>query len=199
MTLPHLVARILSTDADGMVLLTHVFKRWARQNRERGQGEYAGKIGFAIREAIDDGAEGIVAVVDRDTARPRARLTELQKGREGARFRGHRLPAALGEAAPHMEAWLLADGDAVKKILHLNPKRALGRAGRSPKGRLDHLWRSSPRSSDERRDSIPVELLAEIAREVGPEAIETRSADFREFARDVRNEVGSICQSRGVT
>ena len=89
------------------------------------------------------GFDGLVAVLDRDTAPAGDRLAQARIGLERDRAESDRevMPTALGEAAPHFEAWLLDDGEAVKLVLKIDPGEAVPRVDRchSPKLTLERL------------------------------------------------------------
>jgi len=114
-------------------------KPWARLN-QTGRG-YDLKLLFAILQARQDGLDGVVAAVDRDTSRGRDRLRELQAARTKDREKYAPLPTALGVADPHAEAWLLDD--------------PVGRADGAPTpGRRPHPHRPAGGES-EKRDRPP--------------------------------------------
>jgi hypothetical protein len=104
--LPPLIERVLDCKVQP------TFFAWKsddlRLNRGRG---YQRKLELALRKARDANLEGVVATIDADAARPKERLSELRAGREKDRQNTllTPLPAALGEAVPHVEAWLLDD------------------------------------------------------------------------------------------
>jgi hypothetical protein len=99
-TVPHLVENILGVQIEPK---TH---NWRDIRLQSGKG-YQRRLRFSILRAIDDDASGLVAVVDRDKSAPRVKLRELQAERESYRIERATFPTALGEAAPHGEAWLL--------------------------------------------------------------------------------------------
>ena len=94
---------------------------WARLN-VRG---YDRKLRFAIRQARDEGLQGVVATIDRDKSSGHDRLRELKAGRTRDRETAPPLPAALGAANPHAEAWLLDDPVAVRTVLGLDNDAAI--------------------------------------------------------------------------
>lgn len=148
-------------------------------------GGYARKLAFAARQALDARADGLVAVVDQDRAEPRARLRELERGREQARARVA-TPVAIGEARPHGEAWLLDDAVAVRLALELPPAAAIPtvRDGQA-KPALDELIDASPRAGER-----PVDLLAEIARALDPgRCAHAKETGLADFVDDVRREL----------
>src|SRR5208337_5149949 len=113
-TIPHLVMRILDVE------LASTSRNWAHLHGA-GKG-YQKKVRFAVLQAIDEGAVGLVAVVDRDRAPQRGRLRELREARDRDRMERPSFPTAFGEASPHGEAWLLDDPTAIRDALGLDPK-----------------------------------------------------------------------------
>ena len=99
---PHLVAKILALDA-----LQSGFSPWASLHK-KSKG-YARKLRFAIRQARDQNALGLVATVDSDESGRSGRLNQLRDGRDEDRQSAPPFPTSLGEAIPHLEAWLLDD------------------------------------------------------------------------------------------
>src|SRR5436305_6917758 len=101
---PRLVERILNVDVTGE------FEPW-KELHLHGSGKGLGKkLLYMLRRARDRGAAGVVATVDADKFTKKDKLTDLKGARNKDRESGHTTPAALGEAIPHLEAWLLDDG-----------------------------------------------------------------------------------------
>ena len=111
-TVPYLVENILRVEIEPKA------QNWRDIHLQLGKG-YARKLRFSVLRAIDDRAAGLVAVVDRDKSKARSRLRELQEERDDHRKSRPSFPTALGEAAPHGEAWLLADHNAIREALRL--------------------------------------------------------------------------------
>ncbi len=107
-TVPYLVANILRVEIEPKA------QNWKDIHLRSGKG-YPKKLRFSVLRAIDDRAAGLVAVVDRDKSEARSRLRELQEERDDHRKTRPSFPTALGEAAPHGEAWLLADHNAIRR------------------------------------------------------------------------------------
>lgn len=112
-TNPHLVATIVETEVEPATT------SWARLNAA-GKG-HDRKLLFAIRDARDNGLEGVVATIDQDKSPGRERLKSMRAARTKDRETPPPLPTALGCADPHAEAWLLDDAVAVRTVLQLEP------------------------------------------------------------------------------
>lgn len=185
--LPELVASVLGQAA------ASEFLPWARTHNH-GSG-HRRQIQFALRQARDLGCDGLVAVVDCDRAPARARLQQLQEGRAADRSTAAPFPTALGEARPHLEAWLLDDSAAVRIAMELPRDTQIPNVRKvsKPKAVLETLLESSPR-----RDERPTQVWAAIANclEVTrcPHADETGLAAF---ADDVRSELGQLTGQSG--
>jgi len=157
---------------------------WARLNTPQGGSGYDRKLRFAIRQAREFGTAGLVAVVDRD--KEHDRLKKLKQGREDDRQTSPPFPTALGEAAPHGEAWLLDDPVAVRTALQLDPDVLIVtvRKTKDPKEEIEALRRQSPR-----REEGILELLCDIARLVDKaRCMHTKETGFHDFAEEVRRE-----------
>src|SRR5260370_6609488 len=97
--IPHLVQRVLGVNIKPIT--TH----WARLHREGSGSGYRRKVRFALLQAKDVNAKGIVLTVDTDKDPRRQKLKELLKAREEDRASSASLPPAMGEADPHGAAW----------------------------------------------------------------------------------------------
>lgn len=182
-TVPHLVINILQIEIDPTT--TH----WPRLHS--GGAGYPKKLRFAMKQAIDAGADGLVAVVDRDKAEKRSRLGELQSGRQAWRANPTMppLPAALGEASPHGDVWLLADPVAIRQALDLSDDVEIKsvRKTKEPKATLNELIKGSKYRSE---TDIKI-VLADIARLVDHRrCAHLEETGFGDFVRDVRIEFG---------
>jgi hypothetical protein len=177
-TIPHIVRNTLRIEIAAVPL------QWARLHGE-GRG-FSRKLGFAIRAAEADRAAGLVAVVDRDKDRKHHRLGELDAERSRSREAGRSIPIALGEAAPHGEAWLLDDAPAVRSALGLDEDVNVPnvRTTSNPKAALDKIINDSGFDSDSKMDA-----LAEIARRLDPaRCLHRNDTGFGAFVDDVRSE-----------
>jgi hypothetical protein len=181
-TNPHLVTVITGAQVDPTT------RPWARLN-EGGRG-YDRKLLFAIAQARQDGLDGVVATVDRDTSPGRDRLRDLQAGRTRDREKHAPLPTALGVADPHAEAWLLDDPVAMRTGLRLpaDVPIATVREVRSPKSEIGRLHRTSPRCDEPMRA-----MLIEIAQALSIDRCQHgRETGFFHFVEDVRHEIGPL-------
>jgi hypothetical protein len=84
---------------------------------------YERKVHLAIVEAGLRNCTCVAVVVDRDGERNQARLSALCAGRDEAEKKGEALAqhTATGLAVETVEAWLLADEQALTRALNLNP------------------------------------------------------------------------------
>lgn len=180
---PELVRTLLGTQ------ISAEFEPWARLN-VRGKG-YERRLRYATRQARDRRVSGLVATVDRDLASRRQRLKELVDGRDAERQTPTPLvPTALGEANPHLEAWLLDDQVAVRRTLRLDGDHPLPnvRSVSSPKAELDDLHSRCSRCDEER-----LAILAEMAASVDhARCAHSGETGFKSFVEEVRTELGPL-------
>ena len=182
-TLPRLVERILGAEVDGP------FKEW-RHVRLHGKSGYAGKMKFVIRAARDADANGLVAAVDADKDPQRRRLRDLIAGRDADRSSAPPFPAALGEAVPHADAWLLDDPAAIRQALQLASEIEIQtvRQTNNPKATLQSLIERSEIETDDL-----LAILAAIAREVDFSRCQhAKETGFKKFFDEVRHELGAL-------
>jgi hypothetical protein len=180
---PRLVERILN------VPVRDEFSAWARLHRSGAGKGYGRKLRYATRQAKDRGADGLVATVDADKATKRTRLGELSDARDEDRASSPPFPTAIGEAVPHLEAWLLDDAEAVRHALQLAHDASIPtvRKTKDPKAKLDDLFALSYR-----KDEVLV-LLTDIARELVPSRCRhASSTGFKGFADEVQSELGQL-------
>ena len=104
-------------------------RAWARLHAA-GRG-YDRKLLFALRAARAGGLSGVVATIDQDRSAGRERLRSLEAARVRDRQTDPPLPAALGCADPHAEAWLLDDPVAVRSVLRLPGDARVPKSGTS--------------------------------------------------------------------
>jgi hypothetical protein len=139
--------------------------------------------------ARDRGADGIVATVDCDKSSPREKLSDLTAARQRDRTAGYHTPAALGEAIPHLEAWLIDDPVAVRGALQLQPATDIRSPTKikSPKDELNQLHGQSA------SELFPLELLAAIATSLDPgRCNHQKDTGFEAFAAEVKAELGQL-------
>jgi hypothetical protein len=182
-TIPELVKTILGAEIQ---LTGHKVTNWFHL-RDKG---YEKKVLFALLQAQDLNASALVAVVDRDKDPKGGRLQKLRQGRDQHGNKHRPIPAALGEANPHGEAWLLDDEAAVREALKLDPETPVlpVNKARSPKGELESLIAVS-----RRRKELSIDVLADIARLVQPDRCRHKSqTGFEDFMREVHTEIGPL-------
>ena len=166
------------------------FEPWRRLH---GKG-YENKLLFALVQARDDGQAGVVATVDRDNSSSDERLRELQQGRERDRTDRPALPAALGCADPHAEAWLLDDPVAVREVLDLPPTAPVANVRKVsyPKHEVERLHAGSSRSHEQ-----PRMICAEIAARLDPaRCAHAGETGLAAFVTDVQVELGPLAASQ---
>lgn len=181
--LPGLVEGILQSRFDRQLHDWHAI----RLNRGKGFGR---KLLFAVRQARDARLAGVVAVVDADNDRHGERLKALKTARSADRTKAPPFPAALGQARPHGEAWLLDDPVAVRTVLRLAGNTALPNVNRidSPKESLHALVADSERASE-----AYLILIEEIARLIARErCVHAADTGFKEFVEEVKAELGPL-------
>lgn len=188
-TVPHLVEGILQVEVNAE---TRVWREL--RGHEPGHNGFARKLLYALRVARDTGVDGVVATVDAD--KPGGRLRKLKEGRDRDRALRPPVPAALGEAKPHGEAWVLDDSQAVRDALQLPPDAKIPtvRETNTPKGALNALIEQSPRVADKSLD-----VLRDIARLLQQRRCRhAKDTGFRAFVKEVRAELGPISSVRHI-
>lgn len=158
---------------------------------------YSNKLRVVLGLDLGREADAIVVVVDRDGERNFDRIEELQKGRD--ELLATRKPCAVGVAIEMIEAWLLADEQALTQVLgttvprQSDPESLSSRDEQSeqnPRGRLLHLIENTRGKLTTTGDFAA--LCAEIANAASIAVIETRCKEgFEPFARQVREMVVS--------
>ncbi|MEO7329190.1 MAG: DUF4276 family protein [Minicystis sp.] len=160
-------------------------------DRSEDANGYERKVLRAIQAAEADGCSSVAIVVDRDRTEGRQRLAQLQAGRTKAEQQGEALAerTAIGVAIETVEAWLLADEQALNQALRLAP----------PVGALPAPEGLDGRAKTERHPKVVLRKLIEqqrsgvdapydeIAERVQLEVLEQRcSGGFATFAEEVR-------------
>ena len=168
------------------------YEDWRAQRRNvrgpigpgRGFGK---KVAEALLKARRGGYDGLVCVLDQDTAPKGARLAQARRGREKDRSDLSRvpLPAALGEARPHFEAWLLDDGEAVKAVLRIDPTEAVVAVEKcgSPKLELERLIADRGLERDPTKAEVAAAVTADRCRAA-------KGTGFAEFVAELQTEFG---------
>ena len=177
--LPAIVATLLNTATQ------YEFRAWRelRETKKWGSCGYRRKFGLALLIARQWKKSGLIAVVDRDTAPKNTRLNELHEVRGSDRERHPHLSTALGEADPHVEAWLLDDAKAVRSALGLPTTTKIPPSSKfeNPKRELDRLIDESNRKGDERMG-----VLADIGKSIMRERCLSRDrTGFQDFIDDI--------------
>ena len=191
--LPAIIRTLIETDPGSP------FRAW----RHIRVGGYDRKLLFAIRAARDEKLDGVVAVVDSDKEKPRERLRKLQAGRDKDRVRFASLPTGLGEARPHVEAWLLDDATAVREALQLSTKAmvpTIRQAKGNPKRVLCELISNSVSMSTAKSEEASfLPFLERIACRIDSRRCgHGKETGFEEFLNDLRREFRSLSlESRG--
>lgn len=109
--LPVLTRRLLQSEFAGLSLAPDSILR----PRKRGHGFISELPTFATQLRVD-GCDLLVAVVDSDNTRAAVRLKMLQEAKARCEARGIALCIAEGVAVHAVEAWLLADGEALHEV-----------------------------------------------------------------------------------
>jgi hypothetical protein len=112
--LPAIVCGVLRAPAAAIEPSDHS-RPWSKV-KGHGKG-YCRRMQAMIALARANRIPARVCTVDCDNAARRKRLGDLHLARDNDRNRNSPLPAALGEARPHLEAWLIDDPDALRQAL----------------------------------------------------------------------------------
>lgn len=135
---------------------------------------YARKVQLAIEEARIRGCSSVAVVVDRDRTAGSSRLSQLREGRSLAEQQGNPLAyaTALGVAVETVEAWLLADEQALNEALSLNPRAPAipdpegldggPKTESHPKNVLRKLIRSSPAAGATPYDDVAERVRLDV-------------------------------------
>ena len=159
--------------------------------RLHGRG-YDGKMLYSLRVARDRCVSGLVATVDRDRDKPYRRLKALENGLTQDREKNLEMPTALGEAAPHGEAWLLDDAVAVREALGLPSSLKIPAVGTGgAKAKLNKLISESSHSPDHMTALREIARAVEVSRCKG-----AKKTGLAAFAEEVTSELGPIADGR---
>ncbi|MEX2169818.1 MAG: hypothetical protein WD851_10945 [Pirellulales bacterium] len=179
-TVPELVQAIVKAP------IAPVFREWKKLRLSRGSG-YQRKLQFALLQARELELAGVVATIDSDKSPAGDGLMKLRSARDQDRksTRVAQIPAAVGEAIPHLEAWLLDDPKAVREALHFPSDKLIPPVSKTePKNTLNVLIDESARSEG------MMDLLAEIARCIDKgRCNHSDKTGFESFVQDVRAEL----------
>jgi hypothetical protein len=181
-----LVKRILNTGVEV------VFREWKKIPLTRGGG-YKRRLQFVLLQARDQEFDGVVATVDSDRDKPKRRLGTLQSAREQDRqsIRVSPIPAALGEAVPHLEAWLLDDPKAIRTVLKIAGNKEIANVFQSsPKSTLNDLIGESNRTEE------LLTILTEIATAIDvSRCSHACDTGLEAFVQDIQSELGPIAMA----
>jgi len=182
-TIPRLVETILNTKVEVS------FLAWKGVRLNRGSG-YKRKLRFVLAKARDQELDGLVATVDCDKSPPGERQKLLREARDDDRKKIEitQMPAALGEAIPHAEAWLLDDEKAIREVLQIAGDQDISPVNRkNPKDALNNLMMESG------RQETSMNLLQEIAANVDRGRCNHASeTGFDAFVQEVQKELSPI-------
>lgn len=168
------------------------FERWARLHHQGARRGLGRKLQFAVRQALDRGADGLVATVDSDRATHSDKIHDLERARVKDRERGVHVPTVVGEAIPHLEAWLLDDPGAVRSVLKLEANREIPSPTKvkSPKEALEQLCNESGCTG-----SI-ADMLGSIARHIARQrCIHADRTGFGRLCNEVEGELRPLVPS----
>jgi hypothetical protein len=181
---PSLINRILGAT------VVPEFKAWKEIKLSRGKG-YERKLRFAMAQAREQKLDGVVATIDADNCEGGHGLKRLQTARDEDRQQMPLFPTAVGEAVPHLEAWLLDDPKSVREVLTLSGSKEIPNVRNvDPKSSLNGLCEES-----ERTESF-LELLSEFAASHDCERCNHRNeTGLQAFVDDVRHELGPLTQA----
>lgn len=181
--LPCLVHRLAEAPEDA-VYVPGLFKPAQHAHRSGQQSRMSRKLARALAGACRKGYSAMVVLVDRDTPENAGRIAEMRAGRESVRPEYY-LPCAVGEAVYSLDAWILADADAIAKAggaANELPAKPEGLPAEESK-RL--ATRAFP-AADNMTDAYSV-----VAREANLDVLERRCPQgFAPFAAEVRERIG---------
>lgn len=190
--LPRLIHRLLREPP----AVTYTAKRFPRIPPVHGRGhKYARKAMSAIRQARQGGYQAAAIVIDRDRQRTSRKLVPLRAGRDQLEHQGFP-PCAVGMAVEAFDAWMIADGSAVRAAdgdpaqSHPSPEALSGKEGTG-----GHPKDLAIRAFGGKRELAA--NYAEIARHVDLALLERACPQgFAPFAEEVRGRVGPVVTRR---
>ena len=191
--LPALLENLLGGPLDCTYEDWHDLRRRPRRRGRLGEGSGFGrKVERALLRVRRDGFDGLVAVLDRDTAPAGDRLAQARRGLDHDRSKPERVPVptALGEAAPHFEAWLLDDGEAVKLVLNVEAGEAVPHPGNcaNPKETLERLIADRGLDRDPTKTAVARQLRPDCCRRASTTGFQAFLAELAaEFSPDAGN------------
>jgi hypothetical protein len=183
-SIPPIIERVLGSQVEVTTL------PWKSKRLNNAGHGYVRKLKFMIRVARDERADGLIAVIDCDNHKKQERLREMAAAREEERNRPNSVPTALGEANPHVDAWLLDSPQAIRQALGLPNNAEIVNVLRSryPKDSLDELIRGSASADD-----LPWNSLRAIAQLVDPDrCVHSKETGLRAFVEEIKTELGHL-------
>lgn len=166
-----------------------------RHPRKHGHG-FITELPIFAKQLYDDGAAVIVAVVDTDNTRLGERRGLLRDAQ--AKCQSNRIPVCIAEglAVHSLEAWLLADEQAIAAVFDgdlaqvqfPNPEADL-----TPKATLNQIVRTLT----DGREVTFANSASELAKVIRLEILRQRCPQFDEFARNLINCVRAWQRSPG--
>lgn len=188
-TVPHLVGHILGVTVRAQVAA------WSRLHQHGSGSGYRRKLLFAVAQARDANAAGLVATVDSDKDPKREKLHKLVRARDEMRDSSSVFPIALGEATPHGEAWLLDDPIATRKALGLPATFQIPSVvkTKNPKQELEDLKKQSQRIDDR-----ILEVLEDIAKQFdASRCVHAKETGFHGLQEEVVRELKPLADGCG--
>lgn len=158
-----------------------------RLHRPRG---FQTKVLRAIQLAdSDQDLDGIAIAIDRDGLANSNRRRLLEQGREDAQQHGCRLASrtAIGVMVEMLEAWLLADSQAISQVCSLHGAFSDPETYRDPKRELNALI------GEHRLDVATT--YDSIARRINLQVLRQRCPAFDDFYQEVRSRILSSANS----
>lgn len=196
--LRHLIRHVLG-DPDGLHIESRRFGKVHGTRARKPHDSTSGndrKVYRAMRDAVRDGCDAIIVVIDRDGPAKKQRMDKLCRGRELARADDKgAVPCALGVAQEVVESWLLGDanafarafGDDAPRPPH-DPEVATGARGSKQyaKDVLKGLLERAGQACDWQSYSV-------LARAIDTSALEQMChRSFAPFAGELRQYIGPI-------
>ena len=184
-TVPLIAERVLG------VRIHATFTAWS----ELRAGGYERKLKYAARQALAAGVPRLIATVDTDKDTFGEKLRRLRQTRTQDPTCNFLVQIALGEAAPHAEAWLLDDQVAVREALRLPSGTDIPstRNEDDPKQALENLRRIGDRGGDPILD-----VLADIARRLEPaRCSRAQHTGFHSFHEELKTAFRTLAADCG--
>ncbi|MDY7010775.1 MAG: DUF4276 family protein [Planctomycetota bacterium] len=181
--LPRLVHRLLK-EPTGTTYTCRYSKDVPRIHGRRHR--YAKKAIWAIVEASRNDFDAVVIVIDRDRRVEKETIQPLREGRDSCSISG-KIPCAVGCAVETFDAWMIADGNAIKHAggvgNHKNPESLYGKEGKGkhPKDIAANIF------DGKRGLSKKYAIVAENVDLLSLE--KTCPKGFKPFANDVREKI----------